>query len=74
MPSVEDEFDRLEAALARLDRGDSHTSATVAGRLRELLAGWPEESVPPPVSDSAGLESATTAEEVLDFIQERFGK
>ncbi|MER7638422.1 type I polyketide synthase [Streptomyces sp. NPDC126522] len=74
VPSVDDEFDRLEAALARLDRGDSHTSATVTGRLRELLAGWPEESVPPPASDSAGLESATTAEEVLDFIQERFGK
>ncbi|MFD4874197.1 type I polyketide synthase [Streptomyces sp. NPDC058420] len=72
--SLDDEFDRLEAALARLDRGDSHTSATVAGRLRELLAGWPEESVPPPASDSAGLESATTAEEVLDFIQERFGR
>ncbi len=72
--SVDDELDRLEAALARLDRGDSRTSATVAGRLRELLAGWPEESVPPPASGSAGLESATTAEEVLDFIQERFGK
>ncbi|MEW1642646.1 type I polyketide synthase [Streptomyces sp. NPDC091219] len=71
--SLADEFDRLEAALARLDRGDSSTSATVAGRLRKLLAGWPEESVPPPASDSAGLESATTAEEVLDFIQERFG-
>ncbi|MGQ4483259.1 type I polyketide synthase [Streptomyces sp. SAS_276] len=74
VPSVDDEFDRLEAALARVDRGDRRTSATVAGRLRELLAGWPEESVPPPAPDSAGLESATTAEEVLDFIQERFGK
>ncbi|MER6205673.1 type I polyketide synthase [Streptomyces sp. NPDC001642] len=74
VPSVDEEFDRLEAALARVDRDDRRTSATVAGRLRELLAGWPEESVPPPASDSVGLESATTAEEVLDFIQERFGK
>ncbi|WP_267974102.1 type I polyketide synthase [Streptomyces sp. 351MFTsu5.1] len=71
--SVEEVLARLEAALARVDRGGLPTSATVANRLRDLLARWPQESPSGPSTDAGGLEAATTAEEVLDFIQERFG-
>ncbi|MEU5047834.1 phosphopantetheine-binding protein, partial [Streptomyces griseorubiginosus] len=71
--SVEEVLDRLEAALDHVDRGDLPTSATVANRLRNLLARWPQESPSGPSTDAGGLEAATTAEEVLDFIQERFG-
>ncbi|KUM81581.1 hypothetical protein AQI84_02210 [Streptomyces griseorubiginosus] len=73
--SVEEVLDRLEAALDRVDRGGLPASATVANRLRDLLARLPQESPagPAPSTDAGGLEAATTAEEVLDFIQERFG-
>ncbi|WP_455711879.1 type I polyketide synthase [Streptomyces griseorubiginosus] len=71
--SVEEVLDRLEAALDRVGQDDLPTSATVANRLRDLLARWPQESPSGPSTDAGGLEAATTAEEVLDFIQERFG-
>ncbi|MFC8363196.1 type I polyketide synthase [Streptomyces griseorubiginosus] len=71
--SVEEMLDRLEAALDRVDRGDLPASASVAHRLKDLLARWPQKSESGPSTDAGGLEAATTAEEVLDFIQERFG-
>ncbi|MEU9282325.1 type I polyketide synthase [Streptomyces sp. NPDC048342] len=76
-PSAEDELDRLEAVLDRLD---GPASAAVAARLRTLLTRLPDA----PAADGNGngngadpgdaLASATSAEEVLGFIQERFGR
>ncbi|WP_181808927.1 type I polyketide synthase, partial [Streptomyces shenzhenensis] len=76
-PAAEDELDRLEAVLDRLD---GPASAAVAARLRTLLTRLPDA----PAADGGGngdgadpgdaLASATSAEEVLGFIQERFGR
>ncbi|MEW1866186.1 SDR family NAD(P)-dependent oxidoreductase, partial [Streptomyces sp. NPDC088194] len=65
---VEVELDRLEAAVDRLD---APSSAAVAGRLRALLARLPDA---PAAENGDALASATTAEEVLGLIQERFGR
>ncbi|MEU2339825.1 type I polyketide synthase [Streptomyces sp. NPDC013172] len=69
---AEAELARLEAALDHLD---APASAAVADRLRALLARLPEGTADAGHDgDADPLASATTAEEVLGFIQERFGR
>ncbi|MEU1345140.1 type I polyketide synthase, partial [Streptomyces sp. NPDC005827] len=71
--SADAELDRLESVLDRLD---GPASAAVAARLRALLNRLPDAPEADDGSDGPGdaLASATTAEEVLGFIQERFGR
>ncbi|MFF5173643.1 SDR family NAD(P)-dependent oxidoreductase [Micromonospora sp. NPDC000089] len=75
-PTVLDELDRLEAAFAATPpdtlaelTADDETRATVAARLRALLARWDGESG----EVSASLDEASD-DELFDFIDSRFGR
>nr|WP_218008266.1 type I polyketide synthase [Herbidospora sakaeratensis] len=72
-PQVFTEIDTLESVLAAIPPG-SDLRADVTARLRTVLSKWIGAGETPDEQQAAGrLEAATTADEVIDFIENELG-
>ena len=65
------DLDRLEEAVAGLPGDDR---ARVVLRMQSLLGRWPRNAGPAGAPDGTGVRAATTAGEVMDFIDKELGR